>query len=227
MQNFRPYLHATANACASLCSGVSGLSLAWRLRYTHAPRAPLPTFMRYFVTLNGREFPLRVERGAAASRLLTAPAAPSAPERELGVELLRPARHGRPALVRVDGQVLRVLREVGGNAERRSGSRRVRINGHALRVELETELARRVRPAAGAARASGMRVSAPMPGRVVKVNVRPGDSVAAGAALLSVEAMKMENELQAPGAGRVVSVSVQVGATVESDQELIVIAPEE
>jgi len=37
----------------------------------------------------------------------------------------------------------------------------------------------------------------------------------------------MENELQAPGAGRVLSVSVQVGATVESEQELIVIAPDE
>jgi biotin carboxyl carrier protein len=183
--------------------------------------------MRYFVTLNGREFPLRLERGASASRLLAAPAASGAAERELGVELLRPARHGRPALVRVDGKVLRVLRDAGGTgAARRPSAGRVRVNGHALRVELETELARRVRPAAGAARSGGMRVSAPMPGRVVKVNVRPGDSVAAGAALLSVEAMKMENELQAPGAGRVVSVSVQVGATVESDQELVVIAPE-
>jgi len=188
--------------------------------------------MRYFVTLNGREFPLRLERGAAAARLLAAPESPAAEERELGVELLRPARHGRPALVRVDGKVLRVLRDAGtsatnSSAARRSGSVRVRVNGHALRVQLETELARRVRPAAGAARASGLRVSAPMPGRVVKVNVRPGDIVAAGAALLSVEAMKMENELQAPGAGRVVSVNVQVGATVESEQELVVIAPEE
>jgi biotin carboxyl carrier protein len=192
--------------------------------------------MRYFVTLNGREFPLRLERGAAASRLLAAPGSSAAAERELAVELLRPARHGRPALVRVDGKVLRVLRNspsasaggpvAGGSAARVSSSSRVRVNGHALRVELETELARRVRPAAGAARASGMRVSAPMPGRIVKVNVRPGDTVAAGAALLSVEAMKMENELQAPGAGRVVSVSVQVGVTVESDQELVVIAPE-
>lgn len=192
--------------------------------------------MRYFVTLNGREFPLRLvlpgaDRGAAAARLLAAPESAAAAEpsktaeRELNVELLRPARHGRPALVRVDGQVLRVLRD-GPAATRRSSSARVRVNGHALRVELETELARRVRPAAGTARASGMRVRAPMPGRVVKVNVRPGDSVAAGAALLSVEAMKMENELQAPGAGRVVSVNVQVGATVESDQELVVIAPE-
>jgi biotin carboxyl carrier protein len=65
-----------------------------------------------------------------------------------------------------------------------------------------------------------------MPGRVVKLNVNVGDSVAPGTALLSVEAMKMENEVQSPGAGRVVSVLVQVGATVESDQELVVIAPE-
>jgi biotin carboxyl carrier protein len=190
--------------------------------------------MRYFVTLNGREFPLRLERGAATARLLAAPEPAGEAERELGVELLRPARHGRPALVRVDGKVLRVLRDGGrtpgntaaGSTAARPSSRRVRVNGHALRVELETELARRVRPAAAAARAGGMRVSAPMPGRVVKVNVRPGDSVAAGAALLSVEAMKMENELQAPGAGRVVSVSVQVGVTVESDQELVVITLE-
>jgi biotin carboxyl carrier protein len=65
-----------------------------------------------------------------------------------------------------------------------------------------------------------------MPGRVVKVDVRVGDSVVSGTPLLSVEAMKMENELRSPGAGRVVSVHVQVGATVESDQELVVIAPE-
>jgi biotin carboxyl carrier protein len=64
-----------------------------------------------------------------------------------------------------------------------------------------------------------------MPGRVVKVNVRPGDVVAAGAALLGIEAMKMENELAAPIAGRVAKVAVQVGATVEADQELVVIEP--
>jgi biotin carboxyl carrier protein len=102
----------------------------------------------------------------------------------------------------------------------------VRVEGEALRLQLETELQRRVRPAASAARSGGTRVAAPMPGRVVKVSVKVGDRVEAGAALLSVEAMKMENELQAPSAGVVVSVSVSVGATVESDQELVLIAPE-
>src|SRR3954452_25576245 len=101
--------------------------------------------MRYFVPLNGREFPLRLERGAAAARLLAAPEPSGGAERELGVELLRPARHGRPALVRVDGKVLRVLRDAGASATASAGARpsgveRVRVNGHALRVELETEL---------------------------------------------------------------------------------------
>jgi biotin carboxyl carrier protein len=200
--------------------------------------------MRYFVTLSGREFPLRLEQTAGAGPQLWAPplAAKSSPqppvpgepestcERELGVESLRPARQGRPALVCVEGRLFRVLHETapgpGSRAARHAGLARVRVNGQPLRVELETELGRRVRPATAVARASGTRVVAPMPGRVVKVNVRVGDSVVSGTPLLSVEAMKMENELQSPGAGRVVSVHVQVGATVESDQELVVIAPE-
>ena len=196
--------------------------------------------MHYFVTLNGREFPLRLERAAgAAPRLWGAPepGAPKVRERELDVELLRPARQGRPALVRVAGRLFRVLPEAAPGASARplradparppsSGPGRMRVNGQPLRVELETELARRVRPVTGTARVSGMRVAAPMPGRVVKVNVQVGDSVVSGTPLLSVEAMKMENELQSPGTGRVLSVHVQVGVTVESDQELVVIAPE-
>jgi biotin carboxyl carrier protein len=65
-----------------------------------------------------------------------------------------------------------------------------------------------------------------MPGRVVKVAVRVGDIVTAGAGLLSIEAMKMENEVQAPCDGRVVRVAVEAGTTVEADQELILIESE-
>jgi biotin carboxyl carrier protein len=64
-----------------------------------------------------------------------------------------------------------------------------------------------------------------MPGRVVKVNVLPGDAVLVGAPLLSIEAMKMENELIAPNPGRVARVLVKAGDTVEADQELVVIEP--
>jgi biotin carboxyl carrier protein len=62
-----------------------------------------------------------------------------------------------------------------------------------------------------------------MPGRVVNVLVAVGDQVAAGAGVLVVEAMKMENELKAPKAGKVVEVKVAAGQTVEKNDLLVII----
>jgi biotin carboxyl carrier protein len=68
------------------------------------------------------------------------------------------------------------------------------------------------------------RIVAPMPGRVVKVLVKPGDIVDARQGLVVVEAMKMENELRAPGAGTVTEVKVTEGASVEANTVLVVIS---
>ena len=67
------------------------------------------------------------------------------------------------------------------------------------------------------------RIAAPMPGRVVRVLVQPGDEVELRQPLVVVEAMKMENELRAPKAGRVKEVAVEPGASVEAGRLLIVI----
>ena len=64
-------------------------------------------------------------------------------------------------------------------------------------------------------------VRAPMPGLVVRVEVAVGDSVGAGAGLVVVEAMKMENELRAPGAGVVAAIHVTPGAPVEKGAPLV------
>ena len=61
----------------------------------------------------------------------------------------------------------------------------------------------------------GGEVSAPMPGRIVRVLVKPGDRVLAGQAVAVVEAMKMENEVSSSAAGVVSSVSVAAGDSVE------------
>jgi biotin carboxyl carrier protein len=66
-------------------------------------------------------------------------------------------------------------------------------------------------------------IVAPMPGRVVRVLVGPGDDVTARQGLLVVEAMKMENELRAPRPGRVKEVTVEAGASVEAGRVLVVI----
>lgn len=68
-----------------------------------------------------------------------------------------------------------------------------------------------------------LEIRAIIPGRVVTVAVAPGDTVEAGQTLLSVEAMKMQNELVAPRAGTVTRVPAGVGATVELGDVLVVL----
>jgi acetyl/propionyl-CoA carboxylase alpha subunit len=66
-------------------------------------------------------------------------------------------------------------------------------------------------------------IVAPMPGRVVRVLVAPGDRVVARQAVVIVEAMKMENELRSPGDGIVKEVTVREGAAIEAGTVLVVI----
>jgi biotin carboxyl carrier protein len=64
-------------------------------------------------------------------------------------------------------------------------------------------------------------IKAPMPGLIIELKVKTGDTVKAGDQLLILEAMKMENILKSPGEGVVKSVKVKKGDTVEKNQVLI------
>jgi biotin carboxyl carrier protein len=77
-------------------------------------------------------------------------------------------------------------------------------------------------PESGEASAPGSLVS-PMPGVVRRVLARVGDRVAAGAVLLVIEAMKMEQSVTAPCAGRVVELAAREGDQVEAGRVLAVI----
>ena len=76
---------------------------------------------------------------------------------------------------------------------------------------------------AGAGAGAPQRVTAPMPGKIVKVLVKPGDRVEPRQGLVVVEAMKMENELRARAEGTVADVRAVEGTTVEAGAILIVI----
>ena len=78
-------------------------------------------------------------------------------------------------------------------------------------------------PAASAVTGSGEAVSAPMPGNILKVNVKAGDAVKSGTVLVVLEAMKMENEIMAPKDGTVTQVLVSKGSTVDTGAALVVI----
>lgn len=77
------------------------------------------------------------------------------------------------------------------------------------------------KPATPAGNAGANVVKAPMPGNILKVNVKVGDSFKKGAVLCVLEAMKMENEIMAPQDGTVASVEVAAGTTVASDAVLL------
>jgi biotin carboxyl carrier protein len=76
---------------------------------------------------------------------------------------------------------------------------------------------------AGGAAHGEQKVTAPMPGRVVRVLVAHGEDVEAHQPVVVVEAMKMENELRSPKAGRVKDVAVEAGTSVEAGRVLVVI----
>lgn len=116
-------------------------------------------------------------------------------------------------------------------AERAAGQVRREVVAGGWRFEVTVEDAARAALRERAGRAAGdaagptrLVVRAQIPGRVVSVGVRDGQSVEAGQRLLSVEAMKMENEIRAQRAGRIERVAVRPGQRVERGDELAVLA---
>jgi len=122
-------------------------------------------------------------------------------------------------LVTIGGVQHRVLaRRTGAR-----GSYALWIDGWRFDVEALDERARAIQDlAAATARSAGpLPVIAPMPGLIVRVQVKVGDEVAAGQGVVVMEAMKMENELRAPAAGVVRAVLAEPGKAVEKGTVLV------
>jgi biotin carboxyl carrier protein len=110
-----------------------------------------------------------------------------------------------------------------GGAGASAGGAEVRVGNNSYRVRLSDP--KRLRAAGAAAGHKGGRaqVLAPMPGKVVRVLVEEGQEVEAGAGLVVVEAMKMQNELKSPKAGTVAELHAREGATVNAGDVLAVV----
>ena len=102
------------------------------------------------------------------------------------------------------------------------GGTGIRVNGLAIAVEVYDPRSLRGRKVAGAA-LGRQSVTAPMPGKVVRILVAAGDVVQAGQGLIVVEAMKMQNEMKSPKAGRVAEIRTKAGAAVSAGEVLTVI----
>jgi len=97
------------------------------------------------------------------------------------------------------------------------------VNGHRFPVSIRDP--KRSRGGAGAGAAAGGRatLTAPMPGKIVRVMCAVGDEVRSGQGLAVVEAMKMQNEVQSPKDGQVVELRVAEGQTVNAGETMVVI----
>ena len=106
-----------------------------------------------------------------------------------------------------------------------SSNRQVDLLTGGLQFSAEVIDPRSWRGRHGGAEAEGrQQIAAPMPGKVARVLVKPGDAVEAGQGLLVVEAMKMQNEIRSPKCGTVERVLVAEGQAVNAGETLCVVA---
>jgi len=99
----------------------------------------------------------------------------------------------------------------------------VEVDGERYHIRVEEETRYIIRTRGGKAATGGQVLKAPMPGKVVHIEVEVGQAVHPGDGLVVLEAMKMENEFRAAVAGRVREICVQVGQTVNPGDTLVVI----
>jgi glutaconyl-CoA/methylmalonyl-CoA decarboxylase subunit gamma len=163
--------------------------------------------MRYFVTLHEQEYAVDIESSASGSLHVKLDGKP------VDVDLMVIENS---LSIRIDNQVVDLTTE---GAPPDLGL----VNkGHRVYARVESERFRMANSAAHQSSGQGQgTIASPMPGRVVKILVAVGDSVAKGDPVIVVEAMKMENELTAAKDGIVEEIYVDTGATVESGAKLV------
>ncbi len=169
--------------------------------------------MRYIIEIQGESVPVEVQplgAGRFTVRL------GDGPTREVNAHLGQQGVHLR------DG-----LGTTSVHRAHRDETTYAHTAGHTVALRVQSPAAARRREKSRAASlAGGSRiVVSPMPGRVVKVLVAPGQHVEPGQGVVIVEAMKMENELRAETAGTVQTIKCAPGDTVEGGAELVILAP--
>ncbi len=170
--------------------------------------------MKVLVTVDGRETALEVLRNSERVHFRFRPAnAPDSLERTASVIEAEPGIYS----VLIEGRSYEV-KIVPGPAT----GYLVDVAGRHMAVEVRDPRAVSASHRAGAGEGR-QNVSAPMPGKVVRLLVAAGDEVEAGQGVVVVEAMTMQNEMKSPRRGRVVELRVQEGATVTAGEVLAVI----
>jgi len=158
----------------------------------------------------GEEIPVEVERHASGYRVRLG-------DRWFVADLVNAGPYLRSFRLE-DGTQLSLIHD------REGTTHQISLADSIIKVDLTDPLSLRRKGREDELGAGGM-IKAMMPGRIVRVMVNKGDVVRKGASVMVLEAMKMENEIQAPADGVVDQVLVETGQTVEGGAELVHIAP--
>ena len=172
--------------------------------------------MIFEIEVGGRPRAVKIERTGSRYRI----------ESEGRVDLVDVARVGRTTISLIVEGERALSHEVTLLEGREPGEVEVYLREGVVRARVAGAPGQRRWRAGGAGlgAAGGVeRVTAPMPGRIVKVLVKPGDRVTARQGLVVIEAMKMENELRASRDGQIKDVHVSEGDLVEAGRLLTVI----
>lgn len=178
--------------------------------------------MKLNVTLDGRthaiELPAR--RSASGSSVISAIIDDATRDITLHAAPVTDAAHDtRTFLLIHDGRIheCRVRRTGAGEYE-------IALAGRTFAAQVSDPRRLPIGAAAAAGAGGGRaRITAPMPGKIVRVVVEQGAQVQAGDSIIVVEAMKMQNEMKAPRDGHVVELHAVTGATVAAGDVLAVI----
>ena len=163
------------------------------------------------LTLDGREYDVEIEDGAVVV---------NGQRFQVTVK-----GHGLTRSVTVNGRGMRVDLSESDEAGDRTANVdaklwQVRSSGGGA-APSRSEPASQAGARSAAQRPTRGAVVAQMTGRVLRIEVNPGDQVQEGAPLLVLEAMKMENEIRSPRAGTIKSVAVNVGDRVNTGDPLV------
>jgi biotin carboxyl carrier protein len=104
-----------------------------------------------------------------------------------------------------------------------AGETVIEIDGDRFTVDVRDPRSLKGRRGAGASGEGPKKITAPMPGKVVRIIAQAGSEVEAGDGVIVIEAMKMQNELKSPKAGKVTKIAVAEGATVNPGETLAIV----
>jgi biotin carboxyl carrier protein len=167
--------------------------------------------LRYQVQIDGVDYDLEIDRSPQGTTVKLG-------DRSAPADLVRIGGSAVYSLILEDSS-----HEI--SVHKRNGDLEIVVGGQAYLARVRDERAMKIAAAGGGATdgATGAIVRAPMPGVVVGIGVGVGDEVSPGQGVVTLEAMKMENELKSASGGTVREIRVEVGQGVSQGEALVVI----